>query len=776
MLKRKHLNNTSFSQWIRYLPYFVSFSSQMALMILELDASRLIGDHFGNSLYTWAAVIGIILSGNSLGSLWGGKIADRKTPSFLFACFFVLTSLSCIFTLILNRILGLWIPISGVNWPLQIFVTALILFALPSILFGALTPLTIKLALAFFPNSRSGLIVGNVFAWGALGSIVGTVLAGFFLIAILGLVQIWACILCFLMLLAALFFFLHHFEQNRPDITKNQLLDRQTQLNIGSSNNQQLNSSFDQEKAGPKLNIKRLLPKYILFQFSASAGLMGVELLGGRLIARYYGNSLYTWTSNICVILVGMTLGYFIGGRLAKRSRPEKFLPYLFWIASFLVLITIVTVNFLWSSSWLTRFPLPWQILIISIFSILFPAVALGALSPINYQLAIQNLSTSKSIVGTLNAWAVGGSLCGTLLPGFWLIAALGTIHTILALAFILGIMSWWLSRFRRMFALWVISLICLYAIIGTHTDIIPKPALSFAQTLGFRDETTGLLFARDSHYQFVKVYRKELSRTRDIRVLALDSLIHGFIDLKDPSDLQYEYEHIYQNLTGRELKDNNHPNVFFIGAGSYTFPRWMLFRWPKAHIDVAELDPVVISANRLALGLSRSTSIHTYIGDARGTIKNLPQNLKYDLFFGDAFNDLSVPWHLTTFEFIKLIKTHLKPSGAYLLNVIDNYDNGMMVGASYLTLKKAFRHVYVFCTNPLQIQNLRDTFILMASDRPLNIRSWHSGPIGEGEGVLLEPRNLKYLAMRCNGLVLTDNYAPVENLLAPVVKKRKLK
>ncbi len=776
------LNKTILPRFILHLPTFAAFSSQMALMILELDASRLMGSHFGNSFYTWAAVIGVILWGNSLGSLWGGKIANRKQP-FLLSWLFFSTAISCIFSLLLNRILGLWIPIPGLHWPLQILVTAFILFALPSILFGALTPLTLEFALPSFPLSPSGFVVGKIFAWGALGSILGTMLAGFLFLAHLGSIQIWALTVIFLVSLAALFFFAAYFKKIYQDpLPSNQLPQGQAPQNLHGIHEQPLSpisaSSSGREKAGPQEGLKPVFLKYAPYfiAFSSAASIMGIELLGGRLISRYYGNSLYTWTSNIGVILTGIMVGYIIGGRLAKHSHPEKFLPYLFGSASFFVFFAIIVVHFFWTSSWLRQGSLSWQVLVASLLSILLPAVVLGAISPINYQLVLKNSAPSAPVIGALNAWAIGGSLCGTLLTGFWLIAVWGTIHTVLALAIVLALIGGWLGRFRWMYTGWIILLIGISGMAAAKTNMIPKLALPFVQTLGLRVEDENLLFAKDSHYQYVKVYRKEQSSTRDIRVLALDSLIHGFIDLKNPSNLRYEYEHIYQNITERYLQVNDHPSAFFIGAGSYTFPRWMLFRWPKARIDVAELDPVVVSASHLALGLPQNTPIHTFTGDARGIIKNLPPSRKYDLVFGDAFNDLSVPWHLTTLEFIKLLKTHLKPGGAYLLNVIDNYDNGMMVGACYLTLKKAFRHVDVFCTNPLQIQNIRDTFILLASDRPLNLKHWRSGPIGYGDGILLEPRNLNYFALRCNGLVLTDNFAPVENLLAPVVKKRKLR
>ncbi len=138
------------------------------------------------------------------------------------------------------------------------------------------------------------------------------------------------------------------------------------------------------------------------------------------------------------------------------------------------------------------------------------------------------------------------------------------------------------------------------------------------------------------------------------VRVLCLDHLIHGFFNPDDPGELGYEYERIYRDITWRYSGNKDSIAAFVIGAGSYTYPRWLQYEWPTAKVDVAEIDPVVVEANHIAIGLPRNTSIRTYLGDARNTIDNLPDTAKYDFFYGDAFDDLTVPWHLTTLEFIQ--------------------------------------------------------------------------------------------------------------------------
>jgi spermidine synthase len=228
--------------------------------------------------------------------------------------------------------------------------------------------------------------------------------------------------------------------------------------------------------------------------------------------------------------------------------------------------------------------------------------------------------------------------------------------------------------------------------------------------------------------------------------------------------------------------------DAFFIVGGAYAFQRWVASEWPGSRVDVAEIDPVVVEANIAATGLESDTPIRTYIGDARNVVDDLPADAKYDFVFGDAFSDLSVPFHLTTLEFTRKVSAHLKPHGAYLVNIIDDFRFGRFLGAYVRTLQRVFRHVYVFCTNRNGVSAGRETFVVAGSDAPLDVSDM--GPYGsdsdaeDGEdaqaddeqvfhGSALTQENLAELARKSGGRILTDDDAPVENLLAPVVRTR---
>jgi hypothetical protein len=255
-----------------------------------------------------------------------------------------------------------------------------------------------------------------------------------------------------------------------------------------------------------------------------------------------------------------------------------------------------------------------------------------------------------------------------------------------------------------------------------------------------------------------------------------------------------------------------------FLGGGAYCFQRHMQYAYPGTSVDVAEIDPSVTKANFMATGLPRDTPITTYWGDARQFVELHEGTKKYDLVFGDAFNDFSVPWHLTTREFNEKIKKMLNPGGVYMINIIDAYESdeeaerkaerkikyddvtdkaaqerilkrarddahryGAFVGAWTKTARLTFAHVYIFGTDDIPGSGQRETFVVVASDQHLDLndlgrraddpkfykskKRTEPAPYG--------PKDEKAVDERSRNIILTDDYAPVENLLAPVAETR---
>ena len=196
----------------------------------------------------------------------------------------------------------------------------------------------------------------------------------------------------------------------------------------------------------------------------------------------------------------------------------------------------------------------------------------------------------------------------------------------------------------------------------------------------------------------------------------------------------------------------------------------------------MAEIDPAVTEAAIEAFGLPPDHGLGIYHMDGRNLIESLIRRKRagqtirpYDVVYGDAVNDVNVPFHLTTLEYAQKIRELLSPTGMYLINLIDIFESGRFLGAVVNTFNEAFDHVTVIVPKtfgPILDPHVRDTFIVVGSMRPLDLSELgqRSADRVEFGCTVLDDMHLAHLGQRSGGVVLTDDYAPVENLLAPVV------
>src|SRR6516225_695396 len=165
----------------RLLPYCLAFFSSMCIMTLELVSSRLVARHVGASLSVWTSVIGIILGGICLGNVLGGRLADRTQPRRVVGPLFALGSFLTLGCLWVNAEIGRIMPApEALNWELRTVVVVILDFLIPATLLGMVGPVVAKIAVE--QSKRTGSAIGDVYFSGAIGSIVGTYLAGFILI------------------------------------------------------------------------------------------------------------------------------------------------------------------------------------------------------------------------------------------------------------------------------------------------------------------------------------------------------------------------------------------------------------------------------------------------------------------------------------------------------------------------------------------------------------------------------------------------------------------
>ena len=159
----------------RLTPYGLSFLSSLCIMVLELVASKLVARHVGASLDVWTSVIGIMLGGICLGNVLGGRLADRYEPRSAIGPLYALGALMTISTLWMNAFVGMTPGLENLNWDLRTLVVVALDFLIPGTVLGMISPVVAKIAVE--QTTRAGGAIGNIYFWGAVGSIVGTFLA-----------------------------------------------------------------------------------------------------------------------------------------------------------------------------------------------------------------------------------------------------------------------------------------------------------------------------------------------------------------------------------------------------------------------------------------------------------------------------------------------------------------------------------------------------------------------------------------------------------------------
>ena len=515
-----------------------------------------------------------------------------------------------------------------------------------------------------------------------------------------------------------------------------------------------------------------ILPNFTVFV--SSLCIMVVELVAGRLIARYVGSSLYTWTSVIGIVLAGIAVGNYLGGRLADRYRPAQALASLFLIASATcLLIPMLNVR---AGNWMLLRDQEWVLRIFGhVFLVFFlPSTLLGTIGPVAAKMALDLGRETGRTVGSVYSWGAVGSIVGTFLTGYYLIAQFGTVAVLLSVAAILLAMALLFGSRSLLPFLWT-------GVVGASFVAMAAPfeqARIVGERLGLRPhQSEWIHFQEETQYSMITVEDDE--ELPGVRSMTLDFLIHAYVDMDAPDDLIYEYEQIYAAVTHAAVKDwpeGRQLRALSLGGGGFVFPRWIQRRWPDSYLEVAEIDPAVTRAAHEAFGLPTDTPIRIFNLDARNHVEDLLQRVddaagrRFDLVYSDAFNHYSPPFHLTTKEFNEKLRQLMTPDGVLLANVIDVYRSGRFIGAMINTLEASFPHVYAISSSLAgpSDEDDRDTFIVVAAGRPLDLTELATG---SAMGMVLDPEQLATLRRRSNNLVLSDDYAPVDNLLAPVIR-----
>ena len=476
--------------------------------------------------------------------------------------------------------------------------------------------------------------------------------------------------------------------------------------------------------------------------FLTSAAVLVLEILAGRLLAPYVGVTLETYTGIIGVVLAGISLGTWAGGRLADRTDPRRLLGPTLVLGGALALLSIPAIRLLGGVGLGAG---PVAIVLFSLVGFFAPAAVLSAVAPTVVKLQLRDLDETGAVVGRLSALGTAGAIVGTFVTGFILVAAFPTRPVVLAVggALVAG------------------GLLLTLRLRGSGPSTVAGPLALALVGAGLTLAVQGPCQIETAYYcaQVIDDLPPCGGRT-----LYLDTLRHSCVHLDDPEALDFSYAQIMSDVIS--TIDGGPITALHIGGGGFTMPRYLESARPGSRSLVLELDPTLVRIAEDELGLRQSADLQVRVGDARVAVRDQPSNA-YDLVIGDAFGGLAVPWHLTTQEFTRQVHRTLTPQGVYAVNLIDYPPLGF-ARAEAATLGSVFDHVAVIAPQDRIQRRAGGNFVLVASDVPIDAEAITAENAARGDDdVVATGEQLD--AFIGEVPVLTDDYAPVDQLLTPL-------
>ena len=474
--------------------------------------------------------------------------------------------------------------------------------------------------------------------------------------------------------------------------------------------------------------------------FLSSGGVLVLEVVSLRLVAPYVGITLQTNSAVIGVALAAIAAGAWAGGRLADDVSPRRLVPATLALAGVLTMLTLPLVRVvgpaMQSSDPLTATALAF----IGVFA---PSAFLAAVTPMVVKLQLRDLGRTGSVVGRLSGIGTLGAILATFVTGFVLVAALpsGAI---------------------------VIGLGLLTLVVGLALGLAPgsawRPPLALV-LLGVLG--AGLTWAVPSPCQAETAYHcarvvPDPGRPSG-RYLVLDTLLHSYEDLSDPTYLAFPYVQAIASVADVMRPAGQPVRALHIGGGGLTLPRYLAATRPGSQNRVLEIDGGIIALDRARLGLRDQPGLTVHVGDARVDLAGEPGGDR-DLVVGDAFGGVAVPWHLTTREVVGELRRILRPEGIYAVNVID-FPPNRFARAEVATIASVFPDVALVADPRALAGAGGGNFVIVASASPLPAAALRARLAQRGGGLAVADGDA--VARFAGGaMVLRDDYAPVDQLL----------
>jgi spermidine synthase len=521
-----------------------------------------------------------------------------------------------------------------------------------------------------------------------------------------------------------------------------------------------------------------------LAAFCTGGVLLSIELAASRVLAPYFGSSLYVWGSLIGVVLAGLSLGYWLGGLLVERFPTSVLLVGLIAAGAIATLIIpLVSDEVL---RWVVDIdPGPRADPLLAAVILFGPAsVLLAAATPTAVHLSTRSGRGAGVIAGRLFAISTLGSIAGTFATAFWLVPEIGTNELLGILAGVLFAAAVLVAFVNGETAIAAVLAIAAWSCFYWAPSLAPSSSEIQAEaatgnwspivrmrgdiTIAPKPNYAGLrvLYRTDSRY-----HRIAVTQDARVRYLRFDNTVQSGMYLRDAFGSPYRY------VTYLDLGfayDPGARDVLMIGLGGGSAQKRIWRDFPKVKLTTVEVDPAVVEIARRYFALPSSPRLDVVTEDGRRYLAR--DDRRWDVIALDVFYADSIPFHMTTLEFLKLVRERLAPGGVVLMNVIGRIDgNGSSLFRSiYRTYRAVFPTVVVHPVTPARADDRPGltNIIIVASEKALPaaaqvLNRWRT----------IRPRSAPQLIqailsrdddpISTDGVpILTDDYAPTDALI----------
>jgi spermidine synthase len=492
--------------------------------------------------------------------------------------------------------------------------------------------------------------------------------------------------------------------------------------------------------------------------FTSGGVLLALEIIASRVLAPYFGNSIYVWGSLIGVFLTALSVGYAVGGRLADRYPSPSLFAGIVFLAGLLTVPIPIVAGPVLDAIARADFGPQLNPLIGALALFVIPSVVMGMVSPFAVRLKARAVGTMGQTAGNLYAISTVGSIVGTLTASFVLINYMGVRAIIFVCGVTLMVMAGlgWLAARRRATAVAGVALAALLGVGASRAT----PALP-----------ASMIYQKDTVY-----HRITVSDEGSTRYLKLDNYWQSALDRERPRRTVFAYAD-YMHLPLVFVREPK--RALMIGMGGGTLPARYVSDYPNVTMDVAEIDPRVIDAARDFFGVQVGGRLKATARDGRLHLRLATE--PQDIILTDAYLIDTIPFHLATIEFFTLVRARLAPGGVLTSNVIGALDgpDSKLFRAIYKSITQVFPNAYVFPVDygqygsPSSLRNI----IVVATDGPRLSRAeierraqaLVDAKVVTVDRFLAAAKDLYETPIRVSDVpALSDDYAPIDMLIPP--------